>query len=332
MGILTSLYAFLGPDRQQKSKAIKRLHQTYSEAELQHYSMLQDEIEALIDCLYHPPLYALHRVITVSHSEMITNKKHLTALTTYCKQSNEDTILVFMSDTLQLPNLLTQCIPKKNQQIFWEKHIDQRVSWLMSQSAQSNCTLTRDAAVFLARMTGGLQKDLTETLHLIVSLGKKNITIEDVRNLPVHVKHETVFSLIDACCLHDSKTAIHILHQLLNSNESPVSIIVRLQLYFRKIHTIAENVASGVSFEEACSKIGIFGKKAMKSVSQCVKNHSLKDITTILATLYQTDVYLRSYPEITHRTILDLCMLHMINNQSWSTENFLSPNRMTSQW
>lgn len=326
-----SLYAFLGPDYQQKLEAVTQIQKAHSGAEFLSYSMLHDEVVALIDSLNHRSLYAPHRVISVTHFEALAKKKQIQALLQYFNNPSEDITLVCMSDAVRLQKPFAQGIPHAQQRIFWERRPQKRITWLIEQAARAHCRLDPDAAALLAEMAGGLQKDLTEVLKPVLALRKEQISRDDLAVLPVRAKRENVFSLIDACCTHDAQLAVRILHQLLNSNESPVSIVVRMQVYFRKLHKVALAVSRGVAEREACTELGITGKRPLQEAIRYLRTHHLSKIRMVLLTLYQADIYLRGYPEATHQTILELCILYVVHDRSWTSAEPVVGMRMTTR-
>ncbi len=310
----SAVYAFLGSDHGRKRNSIQRIRKKHPDADFLSYSLLQGELEQVIDSLEHNTLFTSERVIVVSGVDAPIKKSHLTLFATHCKDPGENTILLLLSDEPTLPPPLASVIPRNHVRIYSEFKKLERFDWMMKKTQEKGIEISPQVCEQLAEMAGGHQDDLENILSYLVSLDKKNISSIDTILVREYASQKHVFAIVDACYEKKASEILRILEQLRIQKESGVSIITRIRSHFRKLHAIAIAIQSGTSESRACSEHGLFNRSAVRAAITYVKERGVASLSATLTTFAITDTLLRSTPLPCHHTILELCFLRIVRD------------------
>lgn len=216
-------------------------------------------LSQIIDLALSYPFGGGKKIIIIKNFERINDKK---ALTDYLKSPAEFTILIIVY------NSKISDISKEPYSILLEKKYlyearietgEELVEWLIKRTKEYRLNISEDNVRSLIEITGEDKNLLESQLQKIsnFALTKKEISIEEIKNLASPTKQYSIFDLQDAMGRGDKAKSIEIVFNLLDSGQDIVVIINMISKFILTIAQMIELIKTNVNDNDAARKIQV---------------------------------------------------------------------------
>jgi DNA polymerase III delta subunit len=142
--------------------------------------------------------------------------------------------------------------------------------WIIAEAKKQGGQFSQGAASELAEFTGSdtqiARLEITKLLNYVNF--ERAVTEEDVDNVSIHQNQATVFQLNDAIANGEKGTALHLLQQVLETDD-PIRIFGSLVAHFRRLLLIKDAVQHGESSNTISAEFRIYKKNLDSALIQC---------------------------------------------------------------
>jgi DNA polymerase-3 subunit delta len=166
--------------------------------------------------------------------------------------------------------------------------------WIIAEAKKQGGQLTPGAASELAEFTGSetqiARLEITKLLSYVNY--ERPVTEEDVDAVSIHQNQATVYQLNDAIAIGEKGTALHLLQQVLETDD-PIRIFASIVGHFRRLLLIKDAVQRGESSNAISSSFKIFGKNLEGMLNQC-RRFSLDELKKAYRRLSDLDFEIKN--------------------------------------
>jgi len=266
------VYLLLGPESGEKSQRICAIRDAISrqsglEPEMYRYYPFDTEVNDLFSILENNSLFSDHRLVIINQIED-SPLQLCTALIEYLKHPSDSATLLLLSNEISVNAKLTQAVPKKNIEIFWEMFENRKIPWVRDFFRRNNADITDDATELLLELVENNTQELRNVCSQLIQFfsserpqTKLVIQEEDIETYVHHSRKENAFTLFETIANGDLEQALAILHVLVTSGEGDsVPLLAMLLWQFRRLASYADLLKQGYNHEQACQKTSVAGK------------------------------------------------------------------------
>lgn len=306
-------YIFHGPDELSRAEALARLKAQMGDPSLADLntttfdgqSLTLGELRQACDSL---PFMSDRRLV-IAHNYLTRlggpgkggeDSKTLDALADY---------LPTMPSTVRLMFVESETLPKSHPILkLAEKHEAGQIyafngpgrgelsGWIAKRVESKGATIERAAADALAMAVG--EGDLrlldSEIEKLATYVGNERpITSADIDLLVPYAGTANVFVMVDAIGRRDGRTALRLLHKLLDENAAPLYLLSMIVRQFRILIQVKELSAQGLATSTIAKQAGLHPFVAEKAQRQAM-NFSMGHLEVIYARLLETDLAIKT--------------------------------------
>ncbi len=290
-----------GPETGERTIFLKqmknRLIEQFGEEPEQHrFYPFESSVSDILSLIKNGSLFSAWKLIIIGQADLF-KKAEVDEFKSYLSSPSDNTVIVFLSDETSLKNSLSKIIPKQNQKIFWEMFEGQKKGWLSGFFRNRKMEIESDAIEMLLTLIENNTTDMKkECEKLAVFFGEGAlISKADIENFFYHGKEENVFSLFNKIAAADLGGAVEILQKIMLGNEtSTVQLLGGLLWQLRNLQGIAAELDRGESFQSACYKNNIRGKKAQAVYSDALKHYTEANLRDIISLTADYDIKLRT--------------------------------------
>jgi DNA polymerase-3 subunit delta len=151
--------------------------------------------------------------------------------------------------------------------------------------------------------------DAAERLSLYVGAGQK-IDVDAVEACVTRIATDSIWALVDAVGMRDTKKALHATGSLLGDREPPLRILAMVARQLRIVARMREALSSGKQDKDAALAAGAPPFKA-RELKESARRFTARDLAAAFATLAAADLALKGSrvpPErVLEDAILSLC-------------------------
>ncbi|MDC7125848.1 MAG: DNA polymerase III subunit delta [Spirochaetales bacterium] len=290
-----------GPEAGEKTIFLKQLKNKLSEQfgeepEEHRFYPFDSDMQEIISLIKNGSLFSAWKLIIIGQADLL-KKTEIDILKEYFASPSKDAFIIFISDETSLKNGLTKIVPKKNQKVFWEMFEGQKKGWLSGFFRNRKMEIEPEAIELLLNLIENNTSDMKkECEKLAVFFGEgAHVTKSQIENFFYHGKEENVFSLFSRIAEADLGGAADIIQKIMLGNETnTVQLIGGLLWQLRNLQGIAAELSRGESFQSACYKNNIRGKKAQAIYSEALKHYSEDNLRDIISLTADYDIKLRT--------------------------------------
>lgn len=292
-------YLLLGPESGEKAKFIKSLKADIEKsngAEEYRFYPFETDITEIVGILRNGSLFADFRIVTLYQVETITKKDEIDLLLSYVKQPAEGTLLLLISEENQIDKRLKSKFPDKYTKMFWEMFENKKHEWVGAFFTKNRKSIGNEAIDLILELVENNTLDLQRECKRLVFYyqDKPEIEAADIETFLYHSKQENVFSLFDKIALKDFEGSLEIAEKLLLSGEaSIVQLFAGMLWQFKRLQIITYYVSNNYSFEEACRKGKVYGKKVQATYHKAMKLYDVRGIEQVISLLSRYDLLIR---------------------------------------
>ncbi len=270
----------------------------------------QSRLADVRDELFTLPFFGKRRLVVVDEADTFVTK-YRKELEAYTERPSATGILVLQVKQWTATTNLAKCVEKMGVAIECNplpaKQSAKLISWL-SQYAKTRCGVALDspAANLLVELVGPEIGILTAEIEkLSVYVGEaKRIERADVSRMVGAGRVETVWKVLDAAAIGQSRTALELLDDLLAAGEAPVGLLAAMTFSLLKIHHAGHLRRARISLDEACRTAGIYPG----AISQTGEQHAHlgpRRVDALPATLLRADLDLKGGSSAEPRLVLE---------------------------
>ncbi len=281
--------------------AMADLNTTYLEGAALTMAQLHEACDAL-------PLFSERRVVIVTNflgrfndgGKSQAGKDMLEALLDYLPDLSDSLRLFFVEDSV-LPQThpvvkLAQKHKEGFVQVFTTPHRKELSHWVIQRVKHRGGLIEGPAAVALAEAVGENLRLLdSEIEKLITYVGGSApmITLAHVDLLVPYTGESNVFVMVDAIGKRDAKTALRMLHKLLEDRQEPMALFGMITRQIRILIQVKDMSADGLAASTIASRAGLHPYVAEKAQKQAM-NFSMRQLETMYVQLFNTDLAIKT--------------------------------------
>lgn len=167
-------------------------------------------------------------------------------------------------------------------------------AWITTEAKKQGGQFTLQAASALADFTGPDTQIARQEIAKLLSYVdyQRAVTDEDVYLVSISQNQATVFQFNEAVAAGQKSQGLHLLHQLLETDE-PLMVFGSLVSHFRRLLLIKESLQHGGNMESIRKDFGLFGRNAEKAVQQC-RRFSLEELKAAFLRLSELDFEIKN--------------------------------------
>jgi DNA polymerase-3 subunit delta len=167
--------------------------------------------------------------------------------------------------------------------------------WVSKRVESKGATVERPAADALAIAVGDDLRLLDSEIEKLVTYvgDERSITTHDVELLVPYAGTANVFAMVDAIGRRDGRTALRLLHKLLDENAAPLYLLSMIVRQFRILIQVKELSAQGLAASTIAKRAGLHPFVAEKAQRQAM-NFSMGQLEAIYARLLETDLSIKT--------------------------------------
>jgi len=160
--------------------------------------------------------------------------------------------------------------------------------WLMSKAKKEGFQMDKPAAETLVELVGENYQQLEAELEkqILWNWETRQISVDSVLRMTLHVREHDVFNLIDAIARRDAANALRVLQRLLTSGMTVPQIDSMLYWSFRRVLVASEMLDQGRSFQSVLSELKIWSYKGREKE---IRRYPYEVLVQILHRLRDTD-------------------------------------------
>jgi DNA polymerase-3 subunit delta len=303
-------YIFHGPDELSRTEALAKLRDQMGDPSLAELnttildgdSLTQGELQQVCNAL---PFMSDRRLVIVRNylTQLGSGGKQaggpLDALVDYLPAMPDSTRLIFVeADALPKNHPVLKLAEKHEMgyvQDFSGPRRGELTGWIARRVEAKGASIERPAADALAVAVGDDLRLLdSEIEKLAIYVGdERPITAADVDLLVPYAGTANVFAMVDAIGRRDGRTALNVLHKLLDDNAAPLYLLSMIVRQFRILIQVKELSAQGLAATTIAKRAGLHPFVAEKTGRQAM-NFSIGQLEVIYARLLETDLAIKT--------------------------------------
>ena len=313
------IWLLLGPENGEKTNFLKQLRNKMSDSfgeipEEHKFYPFESTVSDIISLIKNGSLFSAWKLIIIGQAELL-KKAEVDEIKNYLKSPSGDAVIIMMSDETNPKNGLTKAVSKGNTKIFWEMFEGQKKGWLSGFFRNRRIEIDGDAIDLLLNLVENNTADMKkECEKLAVFFGEgARISRTEIETFFYHGKEENVFSLFNHIAGADLENSLDILQKImLGGDNNLVQLIGGLMWQIRNLKNISAQLSRGESFQSACFKSGVKGKKAQAVYSDALKHYNAKNIRDIISLTADYDIKMRTARQEQKELLAQLYLYQLI--------------------
>lgn len=209
-----------------------------------------DDIRELRDKVVYPPANLKYKVYIIDEAHMITNEG-FNALLKIMEEPPKH--LIFILATTEIEKIPQTILSRCQRYEFKRIDISDIKKNLLNILSDLDINMEEDAIDLIASYADGAMRDALSTLDQVISIGKKDISLEDVENTLGIVDTDNIFNLVQSILDKDFINSLNNLH-ISSQGKSVISVFQELISHYRNLllvkHNLVEYMDVGKDFIE----------------------------------------------------------------------------------
>ncbi|MBE9525056.1 MAG: DNA polymerase III subunit delta [Chloroflexi bacterium] len=191
------------------------------------------------------------------------------------------------------PHWLQKWAQEQNGRVYEKEHMllrgPQMIRWIQTHAREKNGEITSQAASLLSGMVGDNPRIAAQELDKLLAYVNYQRPVEndDVEHVVAYESSGNVFAMVDAIGMRDGRTALRILHKLLEDDE-PLSLFGMIVRQFRLLLLTRELLDAGNRELEITRQLNSPAFVVRKLIPQ-TRNFTLSDLEVIYRRLLTID-------------------------------------------
>jgi DNA polymerase-3 subunit gamma/tau len=271
-----------------------------------------DEIRNLRDGVKYSPSKGRYKIYIIDEVHMLTTEAFNALLKTLEEPPAHVKFIFATTEPHKLPaTILSRC------QRFDFRRIPVKdiIEKLKALAKEEKLDIEEDVFLYVAKASEGSMRDAESILDQMSSFSKEKIKLADVTESLGMINRDTLFTAAGLIINKDTKSALRLVGEILNSGKDAKQFLIDLVEYFRN----AMIIKAGISSEEFID----LPKEAIDSVKIQTRNLSQGDLFYIINAISNSLKMIKQL--LPERIVLDLCVVRLTSRDSIaSIEEILS--------
>jgi DNA polymerase-3 subunit delta len=262
------------------------------------------------------PFLSPRRLVVVDRADPFVTK-HRALLEKYAASPGGTGILVLDVKTWPSTTRLAKLVPEAATIVCKAMAEYRLAKWCSTwASARYGKQLSAAAAALLVNFVGGDMGQLDQELtKLTIYVGTvEQITPADVDQLVGQSRAENVFKIFDAIGTGQTGPALRILDGLFTQGEDALRILGAFSSQLRRFVQVARLVEQGVSFFEACARVGV-PPFARQRTEEQLRHLGKRRIDQLFDWLLEADLGMKGSSQLPPRTILERLVVRLARKE-----------------
>ncbi|WP_020612574.1 DNA polymerase III subunit delta [Sediminispirochaeta bajacaliforniensis] len=318
-GSIPPAFLLLGPEEGEKASFIaeikKRIAAEDPGYESTRFYPYETEISSIVGVLRNGSLFSSKKVVILQNVEAV-KRDDAALLGEYLKNPSADATLIMVSNGMErdIAKAIASAVPKEHKKMFWELFENQKRSWLANYFGRQQIEVSPEALDLILELVENNTREMKIACdQLALHFGPGScIDEEDVDAFIFHSKEENVFTLFAKIGECDFSGAIETLRKLLLSGEgNPIQLFAGLLWQFKRLLSLSGLTDLQYAPQEACTKVGIRGKRNQSNYIVANKNYSTDELKHIIVLIARFDSLVRE-TRVEMQTVLTELFLYYV--------------------
>lgn len=260
-----------------------------------------DDMEKVRDAVETLPMMCARRVVVLKGAHHL-KAKEFEQLLPIIESPVDSTVFVMVSDSIDQRLRFFKQFSQNGILVQFQRPYDNQIpSWISTLAKRHGKAVNTEAVELIHQMVGSNLIDIDNELRKLSQFvgDRKDVSIEDVKQVVSTIRVDTVFQLANAIGNNDRSSALDHLANLLGHGESPIGILALVSRHIRILMLIKEGLREGLSSGQLGTRVGVppFFMKQYLEQSRQWSDEKLSDAHTALL---HTDRALKSSPVTPH--------------------------------
>ena len=229
-----------------------------------------------------------------------SDKEYLQKLLDYLPRLPETTRLVFVEHTSLKPShpVLKLALANGERGFVREFRPPEKGAlerWIRERVGKKGGETEPAAGRELATFVGNDLRLLDQEIEKLVTYtaGRRPITVDDVHTLVPYTQEASVFDMVDAVGRRDGRTALTLLHRMLDDGQEPLYILAMIVRQFRIMVQVKDLEERGGAPGAMAKRLGLHPFVAKKGLAQA-HNFTMAQLEAIYDKLLETDLAIKT--------------------------------------
>ena len=225
-----------------------------------YYEGKDTKIEEIVDLAETLPFFAARRVIIIENSGWF--QKGGDKMAEYLPQLPETSYIVFVETQIDKRSKLYKAVKSKGRIAEFEHQDEQTLKrWILGMLKKEGKNITATDLQFLLERTGTEMAHIKTEMEklLCYTMGKAEITGEDIEEICTKRVQNQIFDMINAIADKNQKKALDLYYDLLTLKEPPMRILALIGRQFNFLLQVKELRKKGYSPQVIAEKTGLHG-------------------------------------------------------------------------
>ncbi|MFC1666561.1 DNA polymerase III subunit gamma/tau [Candidatus Omnitrophota bacterium] len=201
-----------------------------------------DEIRNLRESVKFAPSKGRYKIYIIDEVHMLTTEAFNALLKTLEEPPRH---VKFIFATTESHKLLATILSRCQRFDFRRILIKDIVSKLKEVAKQEKLNIEEDVFLYIAKASDGSMRDAESILDQVSSFSKGKVSLKHVAEALGMIDEETVFQCTDLIINKDTKAAIYLVDEILNSGKDAKQFLIEILEHFRNIMIAKIGVSSG---------------------------------------------------------------------------------------
>lgn len=272
-GQLKQIYLLYGEEGYLKRQYKDRLRNAMlPEGDTMNYAYFEGknvDINQVIDLAETMPFFAEHRVIVFENTGLF--KSAGSDLADYLKDMPDTACFIFVENEVDKRSKLFKAVKAKGRVTELSGQDEGTLKrWVAGLARKENKQMTEASIAYFLNKVGTDMENITKELEKLFcyTLGKNEITREDIDAVCVTQITNHIFDMINAVAAREQKKALELYYDLLALKEPPMRILFLMTRQYRILFEVKELLRQGYGRKEIAAKAGLHPFAAGKYMDQ----------------------------------------------------------------
>ncbi len=264
---------------------IKELTDGIDKENITHFDLTIDTLKDIIEECNYTSLFNDKKAVIVNNTNIFGTKyeykEDMELLEKYLNNSNKDTELIFIADSVSLKRKCVKIIKDNGNLFELKKPVgDDLRKMVIDYLKQDNFKIENSALTKL--ITNTLENYdfiLNEIDKVIVVKKDYLITNEDIDKYTIKIVEENIFDFVDLVIKKDTKNIFIKLEKYIQEKQEPAILLSNIASQYRLIYSVKNLTRKGFSEKEIADELGIhpYRVKLAREKSYNYTNDELKE-------------------------------------------------------
>ena len=242
---------------------IKELTDDIDKENVTHFDLTIDNFKDIIEECNYTSLFNDKKAVIVNNTNIFGTKyeykEDMELLEKYLNNSNKDTELIFIADSISLKKKCVKIIKDNGNLFELKKPVgDDLRKMVIDYLKQDNFKIENSALTKLITNTVENYDFILNELDKVIVVKKDYlITDEDIDKYTIKIIEENIFDFVDLVIKKDTKNIFIKLEKYIQEKQEPAILLANIASQYRLIYSVKNLTRKGYSEKEIADELGI---------------------------------------------------------------------------